>query len=204
MLTKVCSKCAAEKPIDEYALHKGRQDGRQTTCRACKAAYDREYRQRNKDKINQKNRCWWASNPDKAEDIKERRRPTQRERWLANRDEMLDANRKYHREHPDEMRERKRRWYAQNPEKGRELSRRRRALKRETRSLHGRHTEQEWQELLALHGSRCVLCGSTDRITRDHIIPLSQGGTDLIGNIQPLCFSCNARKRDLPLSETPG
>jgi ATP adenylyltransferase len=46
---------------------------------------------------------------------------------------------------------------------------------------------------------RCELCGiSADEraLEVDHIVPRNKGGTDEIANLQALCFSCNAMKRD--------
>ena len=72
---------------------------------------------------------------------------------------------------------------------------RRAAIRRRSRLKPLRHhSEREWQELLDRHEQKCARCGTTDRITRDHIVPLAKGGTDEIDNIQPLCISCNCRK----------
>jgi ATP adenylyltransferase len=46
---------------------------------------------------------------------------------------------------------------------------------------------------------RCELCGvSADEraLQVDHIVPRNHGGTDDISNLQALCYSCNAMKRD--------
>jgi len=46
---------------------------------------------------------------------------------------------------------------------------------------------------------RCALCGvsaDTKALEVDHIIPRNKGGSDDISNLQALCYSCNAMKRD--------
>lgn len=41
---------------------------------------------------------------------------------------------------------------------------------------------------------RCLECGSSERLSLDHIWPYSLGGTDSIDNLRTLCVSCNSRK----------
>tara|TARA_Y100001980_G_C14331142_1_gene148457 strand:- start:56 stop:598 length:543 start_codon:yes stop_codon:yes gene_type:complete len=63
---------------------------------------------------------------------------------------------------------------------------------------------KQFQEKLKLYET-CPMCkrrwenipllkGRKSPITMDHIIPISKGGTNLIENVQPLCYSCNSKK----------
>jgi hypothetical protein len=59
------------------------------------------------------------------------------------------------------------------------------------------HTDQEWADLLERFGNKCLRCGvpgAEFELTKDHVIPVSKGGTDSIGNLQPLCRYCNSWK----------
>jgi 5-methylcytosine-specific restriction endonuclease McrA len=80
------------------------------------------------------------------------------------------------------------------PEVVREYERRRLVRKRAAGAIAGHHTTAEWLALLEKFGGKCALCGTKEKLTRDHVMPLSKGGADDIGNIQPLCVSCNSRK----------
>lgn len=84
--------------------------------------------------------------------------------------------------------------YASARERSREGGRRYETRKRAIQLISGHHTKKEWVLLLTRFDGKCAKCGSPDKITRDHIVPLSRGGSDLIGNIQPLCKSCNSKK----------
>lgn len=58
----------------------------------------------------------------------------------------------------------------------------------------GSHSTAEWLELCELFGGVCLSCLQSGKLTRDHVVPVSVGGTNDIENIQPLCQSCNSAK----------
>ena len=60
----------------------------------------------------------------------------------------------------------------------------------------------EWRELrcrlapivFRRDGHKCVYCGSNQRLTVDHIQPLSKGGSHSLVNLATACRSCNSSK----------
>jgi len=58
----------------------------------------------------------------------------------------------------------------------------------------GTHTKKEWLSLVKKY-NYCVRCKAKNvLLTKDHIIPIYQGGSDSIDNLQPLCRKCNSQK----------
>ena len=43
-------------------------------------------------------------------------------------------------------------------------------------------------------GRRCRHCSTQERLSIDHVVPWSKGGSDAIDNLQTLCMPCNRRK----------
>lgn len=59
----------------------------------------------------------------------------------------------------------------------------------------GSFTAQQWHDLQAEYCWCCAYCGlPTKKLTVDHVIPLSKGGSNDISNLKPACKSCNSRK----------
>lgn len=52
------------------------------------------------------------------------------------------------------------------------------------------------KRILDRDGHACVACGATERLEIDHIQPLSKGGRHDEVNMQVLCRTCNAKKKD--------
>lgn len=85
-------------------------------------------------------------------------------------------------------------WEAAHPgHKAERKARRERRLKENG----GSHTWDDWVALCDRYEWHCLRCGGqggTGYLTRDHVIPVSLGGANDIGNIQPLCYECNQIK----------
>ena len=84
-----------------------------------------------------------------------------------------------------------RRYVKAHPEIISHLKARRYALEK---GATGNHSLKEWNDLKKKYKYRCAICFKIRKLTKDHIIPLSKGGTDYIENIQPLCRNCNSKK----------
>jgi 5-methylcytosine-specific restriction endonuclease McrA len=50
--------------------------------------------------------------------------------------------------------------------------------------------------VFARDGYRCQYCGSTARLTVDHVVPKSRGGRSSWDNVVTSCAPCNVRKAD--------
>lgn len=57
-------------------------------------------------------------------------------------------------------------------------------------------TQQEWEMCKAYFDNACCYCGEKKPLTKDHLVPLSEGGQMTLDNIVPACQSCNSSKND--------
>ncbi len=58
----------------------------------------------------------------------------------------------------------------------------------------GSHTHQEWRSVMLRDGWKCLRCGNDKTLSKDHVVPISRGGTNSVENLQTLCVRCNSWK----------
>lgn len=127
----------------------------------------REWRLKNPEKVKENDRRYRQNNPEAAY--------ASQLKWRLNNQEHL---RELHQSYA------KKNWESRYANKHRHQARSR-----------GREVDLVLRkEIKRMYHSPCVYCGAKERITLDHLIPLSRGGNHTIGNLAPACRSCNARK----------
>jgi HNH endonuclease len=205
---KTCAKCGVEKPISDFSKRTDRKEGVRSWCKSCVASYGRdryagsqEVRDHDSERHAESNRLnprvsyrdAFSVNGSIVTGLKKCPRcgftKTIDEFWLSvTRASGLQGVCKscqalYYNE-----------WSSRNPGVVRRYKANRRVR---IIGNGGYHTLEEWDDLCAYYGYKCLSCGRSDvPMTEDHIVPVSRGGTDYIDNIQPLCKPCNSRKKD--------
>lgn len=118
-----------------------------------------------------------------------------RQRYRASDLRYREANR-------ERIRQKVREWQKKNPDKVSEQNRRRSAIRRAAHkvSLSPLTVAQKTAQF-ALFDNTCAYCGIADRLSVDHILPLSHGGLDELKNVVPACPTCNSSKSARPVEE---
>ena len=154
-------------------------------------------RERNPEKTRREQRVYRAANG-------ERLRRVRRKWYQKNRASMANAKGidrdgyvfyQTDQELKKKIDERWQRWKGEHPDRARKHARISSARYNARKmGAEGDFSVAEWEILLEACGRRCLSCGSTEDLTADHVVPLVQGGSNWISNIQPLCQPCNSRK----------
>ena len=190
---KRCSSCEQIKCYGAFNHHKSTKGGLQVYCRDCQNVRDRAYYQNNPEPYRQRS--------------KTQSKRVYLKNWRRDHPEYRQAYKKAYMEaHPDynqtyrEANRSKIREHARSYMRNRRMQRVIHEANRQARKRQagGTFTQEEWESLCAYYNYTCLCCGKREpeiELTVDHIVPLSQGGSNSLGNLQPLCRSCNSRKR---------
>ena len=174
---KVCTKCGVESSLDNFYKSASK-------CKPCHKAYAI---------------AWSKANPDRVKTHNKKRNPGVWQKQKQNKKYMLKKT-LYRQANRDVRIARATKWNQANRKKFR--SHVSKCHNKRRVSLSGGKTYLILdKELNRLYRSCCAICSTNNNITIDHIIPVARGGNHSIGNLQPLCKSCNSSKKSRFVSE---
>lgn len=58
----------------------------------------------------------------------------------------------------------------------------------------GQYSASDVKRIFSAQKGRCACCGKKKKLTVDHIVPLTKGGSNWPRNLQGLCLNCNSQK----------
>lgn len=182
---KTCSKCGAEKPLDEYHRDKNRKNGRESRCKPCKRTYRAEHYARNREAELEHRADYYQQNQEAIRVYKAEYRQANRKAILARqaeyraRPEVKASTSAYGAK-----------YRAANPHVGWE----RRARQRAHRHGHSITVESFTREdLTEMYGNACWHCGGEFEELDHYPTPISRGGHHVIENCKPSCTPCNQK-----------
>lgn len=166
----------------KFCSPKCRENNRYWTQRDKRSKQAREFRERHKDRINAQLREDYRINPEK---YREQRRAT----YLRHREKRIANASEYQKKNPQVV-----------------------ALTRHMRKAAAAYeiTQRDHRRMLERYRHSCAYCEVKlapwgrefpNSLQWDHVLPLSKGGSDGVGNLLPVCRQCNRNKSARFLSD---
>lgn len=201
-ITRLCQKCKLALPLGLFGKDKYRPDGLTCWCKPCRRKSSSTWQAANPERNRGRQKRWRLAHGDKhnqkrnaerAEDLEKFRRK-ERERYAKNPKIYLDKKKRFDAAHPDYVKRNRTLYYQRHKDDF--IAKYVRAYRARKKNAQGHHTNNDIQRILTAQRHRCGYCRAPlrGRYHVDHIIPLSDGGTNWPSNIQLLCGPCNLSK----------
>jgi 5-methylcytosine-specific restriction endonuclease McrA len=208
---KPCTKCGELKSLSEYYVKKRNTGQLFSWCKTCHSdlRLAKYYQERPEPKplltLEEKKArkaAYRAANS-------ERRKAYNVAYREAHAEKVKVSNATYRAVNKEILPERQKAWRKANPERARKIQQVSRQAHKDTinalthnrrariKGNGGSYTVAEWQALKATFDHRCLMCNRQEpeiKLTVDHVMPISEGGSNTIDNLQPLCKSCSSKK----------
>ena len=193
---KKCYKCGGEGPFGKAKQNK---DGLTTTCTDCinkkRAVWYSEHRKER----NEYRKKWVEKHPDKSKEYAksnyskniEKGRADRRAYYAKNKDKMNARVRRNYHADPEGRLTVIQKWKEANPVLVYSYNYKRRCIAAEAG---GTATTEAIQARIAFFGGMCAYCCVRPFEHIDHVIPISEGGSNWPANLRPACASCNLSK----------
>ena len=231
-MTKICSKCGEEKPAttEYFRKAKANKDGLRGQCKVCQSEYDKQYRKKNKENIQQLKKQLYKENAEYYQEYNKQYYQENKEYFKQYRKQYRQENAEYHNEYMKQWRKENRKhinqysrqYYQENKEHYREYFKQYRQENKERRRQHFQTyqarkrtlphtlTLEQWEKIKNDFNNECAYCGQSEQehkeefneqLHQEHFIPLSKGGEYTHNNIIPACRNCNSSKNNTDFFE---
>lgn len=133
---KICKKCQTNKSLEDYGDNKNNKDGKSIYCKECERLRGIEYRNKNREKVNQSSKNWRINNPEeykktiekyleknphmeskerlkiyrKDENFRKKQSVKRKEYYLNNLEQEREKSKKYYHENKETIRKKNNQW----------------------------------------------------------------------------------------------
>lgn len=192
-MEKLCTGCNRMLPVTSEYFHKKKntRDGYCSRCKECICKYYSRYYTENHERVknskNEMSKEYYESN--RATIIEKRRK-----RFEAQPEVIIAKRARYYLNKREHFLT-KRREYVKTDEGKAKKKIHDQIRRAKGQKLESNFTLDDWKRCLIHFDNRCSYCDKQRILTREHFIPLVNGGEYTINNIIPACKSCNSKKR---------